>query len=384
MRALFVSNGHGEAAIAERIAQELRALVRVEIDHLALVGDGLSETMTDVGPQRAMPSGGLIAMGNVANIARDVRSGLLALSFAQYKYLRGVRGRYDVAAAIGDAYALMMTLIARAPTVFVGTAKSVNVAPYGPFEERVLRRARACFVRDEPTARRLREHGVPVEEPANVIVDLFATSDDPRAQDAVAEFDPAIALFPGSRESAYADARFLLNVAGDLARGTRLGAVLSVARGLSADRFAQAAREDGFDVVRFDDATIPFALARAGRTVARAWRGTLGPILDRVSLVLGQAGTANEAAAAAGVPVVAFERERDRKGRWYRQRQRGLLGDAMIVLPAGAREAAAGVAGLIGDAARREAMGAQGRARMGSPGGARRVAERLYAVAGAS
>ena len=48
---------------------------------------------------------------------------------------------------------------------------------------------------------------------------------------------------------------------------------------------------------------------------------------------MGQAGTANEAAAAAGVPVVAFERDRDRKTAWYRMRQHGLLGEALAVLP---------------------------------------------------
>ena len=39
--------------------------------------------MADVGPMCVMPSGGLIAMGNVRNIARDVRSGLIGLTLAQ-------------------------------------------------------------------------------------------------------------------------------------------------------------------------------------------------------------------------------------------------------------------------------------------------------------
>ncbi|HEX3549759.1 MAG TPA: hypothetical protein VHT53_05255, partial [Candidatus Elarobacter sp.] len=60
---LFVSNGHGEAAIAARIAEELRALAPVRTDHFALVGAGLGGgAFADVGPQRAMPSGGLVAM----------------------------------------------------------------------------------------------------------------------------------------------------------------------------------------------------------------------------------------------------------------------------------------------------------------------------------
>ncbi|HEY5427082.1 MAG TPA: hypothetical protein VIJ77_11065 [Candidatus Tumulicola sp.] len=383
-RALFVSNGHGEAAIADRIAVELNAIAPgLQLDHLALVGDGVSESLHDVGPARAMPSGGLIAMGNVRNIARDVRSGLLGLTLAQFRFLRGARGRYDAAAAIGDTYALLMASIARAPAVFVGTAKSVNVAPYGALEERLLRRAAACFVRDDATAERLRTHGISVEPAANVIVDLFATPDDPRAQRAVEGFAPAIALFPGSRAGAYEDAAFLLNVTRDVARRQpSLGAVLSIARGLDADRFVAAAEGEGWQATLDGDATIPFTLAIDGCERVRAWRGSLGPVLARVALVLGQAGTANEAAAAAGVPVVAFESRRGRKAMWYRRRQRGLLGEALAVFPATLEAAVAGVLALLNDPARCARMAATGRARMGPSGGARRIARRIAALAG--
>jgi uncharacterized protein (TIGR03492 family) len=380
MRLLFVSNGHGEAAIADRIARELLEIVPdAAIEHIALVGEGSFEHLVEVGPRRAMPSGGLIAMGNVRNIARDVGSGLIALTAAQYRFVRNARGKYDAVVAIGDVYALIMSLAAGAPVAFVGTAKSVTVAPYGPLEERVLRRARAVFVRDEATAARLRTSGLDVEPAANVIVDLFTPSGDARALDG---FEPAIALLPGSRENAYEDARFLLHVVGELAReNPSLGAALSVAPGLDPARFAANARTDGWDVAGADDAEIPFALRRNDRIVVRAWRGALGGVLARATLVMGQAGTANEAAAAGGVPVVAFERGRDRKTAWYRKRQSGLLGEALAILP-GDERAVAGVRDLLLDGARRERMGAVGRARMGAPGGARRIAERIAAVAG--
>jgi uncharacterized protein (TIGR03492 family) len=383
MNALFVSNGHGEASIADRIALDLRAIAPdARIDHLALVGDANSEVMNDVGPQRAMPSGGLIAMGNVANIVRDVRSGLIGLTLAQRGFLRAARGVYDVVVAIGDVYALVMALTTRSPVVFVGTAKSVNVAPYGPAEERVLRRARAVFVRDEATAKRLRERRVFVDGAANVIVDLFATQDDPRAAEALAGFAPALALFPGSRESAYADGRFLLSVTRELSsERAQLGAAFSVSRGLDADRFARDARGDGWNVRTTGDETIPFEFADGERVVVRAWRGALGPILRRVALVLGQAGTANEAAAAAGVGVVAFERAGDRKSRWYRRRQQGLLGEALAMVPDRLGDAVAGVSALLRDDAHRARMGAIGRERMGAPGGAHAVALRVAAVA---
>ena len=107
-------------------------------------------------------------------------------------------------------------------------------------------------------------------------------------------------------------------------------------------------------------------------------------LLPHVVLVLGQAGTANEAAAAAGIPVVAFERNDAAKETWYRRRQRGLLGDALMVVPASHPQAAQRVRALLLDRSQRERMSEIGRARMGPPGAARRIAQRISALATAS
>jgi uncharacterized protein (TIGR03492 family) len=375
-RTLFVSNGHGEAAIADRIAQEVHALSSdVGIDHLSLVGESSAAYMREVGPRRTMPSGGLIAMGNVTNIVRDVRGGLLGLTLAQRRFLTEVRGTYARVVAVGDVFALLMALTARAPTTYVGTAKSVRVAPYGPFERRVLRRADAVFVRDEPTAERLRANGVDARAPGNVIVDLFGSGDDPRADLASAGFAPALAIFPGSRQNSYEDARFLLDIAHRVAADRpTMGAVLSIAPRLDPTQFAAHFAQDGWEVETLGDAIMPYVLRRDGRVFARAWHGPIGPLLTRVQVVIGQAGTANEAAAAAGVPVVAFERGRDRKTAWYRMRQHGLLGDALAVLPGDPPSAAEGLRALLDDAPRRVLMGSHGRERMGAHGGAQAIA----------
>lgn len=385
MNILFVTNGHGEAAIADRIALDLRALRGdAVLDHLALVGDRTVEVMRDVGPRRAMPSGGLIAMGNARNLVGDLRAGLLALTLRQVNFLRGARGRYDVVVSVGDAYALIMSFFASTPTVFVGTAKSVEVAPYGAFEARLLARAAARFVRDDATAAALRRRGVDADV-ANAIVDLFVMPQPPATEAAVAGFEPFLALFPGSRDSAYEDARFLLRIVASLsARRPALGAVLSIAPGLDAERFAQYARDDGWHTQRTSQQNIPFVFLREGREVVRAWRGPIGPLLEHAVLVLGQAGTANEAAAAAGVPVVAFARDSDRKSRWYRERQRGLLGEALVVVTDGFDRAMIEVAAILDDPERRRRMGEIGRARMGRPGGSRRIAERVVTLAAVS
>jgi uncharacterized protein (TIGR03492 family) len=382
-RVLFVSNGHGEAAIADRIAFEMRETEPGSIrDHLALVGESASESMREVGPRRAMPSGGLIAMGNARNMLRDLRAGLLSLVAAQRRFLRSVRGSYDAAVAVGDVYCLAMARRAQTKTIFVGTAKSVSVAPYGKFERRLLLRAQACFVRDDATVRSLREEGLSPEPSANVIVDLFAGGGDPDAARASAGFDPVLALFPGSRPSAYGDAAFLLQVVGEIAAAhPSAGAVLSIAPGLDPQRFAADARRAGWELSEPLSAHIPFVLSARGRAIVRAWNGPLGAVLARADLVLGQAGTANEGAASAGVPVVAFDRERDTGSRWYRRRQQGLLDGALAVLPGDLAAAVRGVVELLSDPDRRRRMAEIGRARMGAPGGARRIAARVLAIA---
>lgn len=377
-RVLFVSNGHGEVAIAARLARELQAIEPIPCDHLALVGDfRYPSSMRDVGPRQAMPSGGVIAMGNFRNIARDMRAGLLAHTLAQLRFLRGIRGTYAAAVAVGDIFALLMALQARAhATVFVGTAKSVYVAPYGALEERAIRKADAAFVRDAATAARLAEHGIAASA-ANAIVDLYAGGE----HTIDAPFDPLLALFPGSREPAYTDAPFMARVLREIASAdARAGGIVSIAPGIDADRMRAQFEADGWRVENGKGELQPFSLYEGDREVLRAWKGPLDAMLRTATVVLGQAGTANEAAAARGIPVVAFARAGEARAPWYRMRQIGLLGDAMIVASADASQAAAQVVALLRDPQRRERMGQAGRERMGAPGAAASIAARIAAL----
>jgi uncharacterized protein (TIGR03492 family) len=160
-----------------------------------------------------------------------------------------------------------------------------------------------------------------------------------------------------------------------------IGGVFSIAPGLDAQRMARALAEDRWRIVERDDPLQPFSLHENEREIARAWRGPLGAMLQRATIVLGQAGTANEAAAAAGIPVVAYEPSRKGKRAWYRMRQAGLLGDALFVADGDVRHAAIQVRALLEDGARRERMGRIGRERMGPPGGAKLIANAIETFA---
>ena len=159
MSVLFVTNGHGEAAIAARIAREVRALGR-EAVHFPLVGAGFDADFPEVGPRVTLPSGGLVAMGNLGNFVRDVRAGFLSLLKRQLAFLHKSAGRHAVVVAVGDVYALALAYRARTPTIFVGTAKSEYVTPYGWLERRFMRKAALLFVRDEATVAALRSPGL--------------------------------------------------------------------------------------------------------------------------------------------------------------------------------------------------------------------------------
>ncbi len=373
-----MANGHGETAIAARIAREIARLSGdgAGLDLFPLVGTGGGANgLHIVGPRRAMPSGGLVAMGNVRAFSRDVAAGFVGLFARQVAFVRDVRA-YDAAIAVGDAYALAFAFGTRLPTFFVGTAKSVYVAPYGPFERLLLRGAVRVFVRDEATAVRLRSQGVRAEAPGNVIADLASAREG-------APPGRWIGVLPGSRDDAYDDGLRLARVIRALGkRRAGTAALLSVAPTLDATRFARALADDGWIPAPAVEA--PFAFdVRDGETRLAGWTGDLGPLLAASVVTLGQAGTANEQAAAFGVPVVALDRTAGggRGGAdWYRMRQRRLLGDALLLVPARPEDAAATLGALLDDPERLRAMSVAGPARMGAPGGAEAIARAVLSA----
>jgi uncharacterized protein (TIGR03492 family) len=258
-------------------------------------------------------------------------------------------------------------------TAYVGTAKSVYVAPYGALEARAIRKADAAFVRDEPTAADLAQHGI-AAVPANAIVDLYAGG----TESMDVQFDPLLAIFPGSRETAYDDAARMARVVRTVLQSKAgAGGVISVAPGIDPQRMCARFEADGWRVERTARALQPFSLYDRDREMLRAWQGPLGAMLRRATLVLGQAGTAYEAAAAMGIPVVAFARAGEARAPWYRMRQIGLLGEALLVASADSAQAAAQVSELLNDQTRRERMGAIGRERMGAPGASAAIAARI-------
>jgi uncharacterized protein (TIGR03492 family) len=384
---LLVSNGFGEFAIATYIAQAIRALApAARIEHLPLVGRAPDGAWPPpVGPQREMPSGGLVTYWNVRNLMADLSAGLGGLTVRQYGFLRRQRRR-DVVIAVGDVYCLSLCLLAaRRPTVFVATAKSDHVAPHSALERAIARRAAVTFARDAATARSLGAAGVRARYAGNVMMDgLRKAGLDLGVRDGAL----VIAVLPGSRADAPQAAADMVRRLEPIAqimseRGRAVQAFFSIAPSVDAASVAAAMRAAGIALT--EPAPGEGVIARGLRRdldVALV-RGAFGDLLESAEIVLGQAGTANEQAAGYGRPVVAAAQpgEAPDKMHWYRMRQKRLLEDALLVLPAEPASFARDVIRLIDDPQRMRHMADVGRERMGSPGAAAQVAAQALAIA---
>ena len=383
---LLVSNGFGEAAVATYIARAIEGRnPAARIEHLPLVGEAAPDAWPKpVGPQASMPSGGLVAYWNLRNLAADLRAGLLRLTLRQIGYLRRQRAR-DVVVAVGDVYCLGLCLFAaHRPTGFVATAQSQLVARHSAAVMAVVRRADAVFARDEATAAALRAAGARASCAGNVMMDgLDATGADLGVRPGAL----VIALLPGSRGDSCAAAAQQIRRAGEIAAlvagsGKTVQALVSLAPSVEPAAMIAAIASTGIQMSAAGGEAV-VALGARGNLEVRVVRGAFGDLLGAADLVLGQAGTANEQAAGSGKPVVAATQpgEVPERMRWYRMRQKRLLGDALLVLPGEPKRFAADVVRLLDDPARMEHMAETGRERMGGRGAALAVARCVLDIA---
>lgn len=384
---LLVSNGYGEMAIVGYIARAICAQAgAARIEHFPLVGRAPTGAWPEgVGPQAEMPSGGLIAYWNMRNLAADIGAGLGLLTLRQFRFLRRQRQR-DVIVAVGDIYCLSLSLLAaRRPTIFVATAKSDYVAPHSSVELAIARRAKAVFARDEATAASMRAAGVAAVYAGNIMMDGTERTGIDLGVNSNAL---VIAVLPGSRADAAAAAAAHVGRLDAIAelmgrRGRTVQALVSIAPSVDAAAVRDAIRNAGMDLSPLTSDAGVIASGRRNNLELSLVRNAFGDMIAASTIVLGQAGTANEQAAGCGKPVIAAAHpgEAPERMQWYRMRQKRLLGDALLVLAPQPQEFATEVVRLIDDPARMAHMADTGRRRMGSPGGAQEVAHKALSLA---
>jgi len=384
-RILLVSNGFGEMAVLETVAKAIAARdPSASLTHMPLVGRlDAGAWPQPVGPQAAMPSGGLVTYWNVPNIIRDVGAGLIGLSLSQFAFLSRQRRSYDAVVAVGDVYCAAACLwFARVPTVVVATAKSERVAPHSWIERRILRGARITFARDEPTALELMRGGVRARYAGNAMMDQVVA---PEFALPIADGAIHVALLPGSRSDApqntRAAARRLLRMSA--LSGKPVQAFLALAPAADVTAIIGVLKAEGFEVTVYRHVRGVIAIALRDAVEIGLVRSGLAASLDAADVVLGQAGTGNEQAAGLGKPVIAAAApgESPQSVGWYRMRQQKLLGEALVVFQGDDDTFARDVLALLADRDRVAAMGAAGRERMGAPGASDAIAQAVLEVA---
>ncbi|HEY4003363.1 MAG TPA: lipid-A-disaccharide synthase-related protein [Candidatus Xenobia bacterium] len=382
---LFLSNGHGEDTIASGIIRRVRAArPDLPVQAMPLVGHGHAYRRAGVpllGPQELLPSGGLIHAG-MSHFVDDLRSGLIGLTVQQIRALRRTKAQV---VAVGDVFPVVLGgLFCQRPLLFVGTARSDWFVPYSRLETRVFRwLCRRMWARDEPTARTMAARGVQATWVGNAMMDCIEGADAalPMLDEGGAlgaERPPVIAVLPGSRQATYTDFPVLLQAAFDL--GGQYTFVAALAGATPVDEVLRVGQEAGWQGTRLGPAPVVGRLSREGTTM---WltQEALGTVLQRCHLVLGQAGTANEQAAGLGRPVVAFDSQGRATPGWYRARQKGLLGDALRLVPRSGSSVAAAVRDILQKPSLYAHMQETGQARMGPPGASAAMAREILDLA---
>lgn len=376
-RLLVLSNGAGEDAIANKVLQKLPSELQSRVVCCPLVGSGhaLAQNYELCGPRVSPPSEGLFRE-SWALALKDLAQGVIKGHFSQLKFLRGVQERVGMTLAVGDLFPVLWAWLGGSQkTLFIGTAKSVYHHPYSAPERLILRHGvDQSVVRDEATAQRLRGLGLKARWLGNAMMDEV----QPRGLKL--PFDqngPILTLFPGSRAKAPGVLAYQAEILEMVAsRVSGLQAGVAVAPGTQERELVAPAVAQGW---QFQEGGEPHHLGSLERGTLKLHllSGVLGDLLASSTIAFGQAGTANEQAAGAGVPVVAYDPKGEKGLRWYRKRQKGLLGDAVRVVVQDPETIAQELQFLLSDSKECERRGAVGKERMGPAGGCARMAEAI-------
>ena len=297
-RVLLVSNGVGEDVIGGGIGVALEA-AGVGVAAYPLAGYGAYPShISLLDPRRALPSGGFSLRSGFRHLGADLAAGLIPLWPRQRRTLRRQRGRYDLVVAVGDVYCLWMAAAAATRVAFLATADSVRIAPLGAVARWAVRRhASRIFTRDPETARALVARGLPAVFSGLVAMDHLRPNGELFG---LSPTTPVVALLPGSRGDAAANAVLLARAAEAIASVRRdVAFLMALAPAVPASELIGR-------MLALDHSSSPSTSAVVVGEAQLHLTQAFADALMRATVVIGLAGTANEQAAGLGRPVVAF------------------------------------------------------------------------------
>ncbi len=396
-RLLCLSNGHGEDVIAVRILQELRQISSdINISALPIVGEGrayLSAGIPLISPVQAMPSGGFIYMDG-RQLVRDLQGGLLQLTWTQIKALRTWVKGGGIVLAVGDIVPLLFAWWSGANYAFVGTAKSeyyvrdeegnlrqgdriasflgLNSSIYLPWDRALMSnpRCQSVFPRDKLTAKMLQKWSIPVFDLGNPMMDGLS-SVQPLQISSLAAL--TIVLLPGSRvPEAYTNWQQILVAIFSLIETYSDRSLLflgAISAQVNLEPLAQMLTSAGFcssDNKSFSYKNVSIVLTQTA----------YNECLEKGEIAIAMAGTATEQFVGLGKPAIAFPGNGPQFTCTFAEAQSRHLGSSIILL-AHPNQTGEAVKSLLGDSDHLAKIAKNGYKRMGKPGAARRIAERL-------
>ncbi|MBW4665294.1 MAG: lipid-A-disaccharide synthase-related protein [Chroococcus sp. CMT-3BRIN-NPC107] len=396
-RLLCLSNGHGEDIIAVRILQELRQIrAKLDISALPIAGEGSAYFAAEIpiiSSVRAMPSGGFIYMDG-RQLVRDLQGGLLPLTWNQLIALRAWVKDGGTVLAVGDIVPLLFAWWSGADYAFVGTAKSeyyvrdgegnlrsrnriasflgLNSSIYLPWERALMSNSRcqSVFPRDTLTAKMLQKSSIPVFDLGNPMMDGLKPV-LPLQISSKAEL--TIVLLPGSRvPEAYANWQQILVAVFSLIETFASRSLLflaAISTQINLDNLSQMLVSAGF----CSSGNQTFSYKNASIVLTQT---AYNECLDKAEIAIAMAGTATEQFVGLGKSAISFPGKGPQFTYAFAEAQSRHLGLSIILLqhPNQTGEA---VKSLLGDRDRLAKIAENGYKRMGNPGAARRIAERL-------
>ncbi|MBD2611373.1 MAG: hypothetical protein FWK04_31535 [Nostoc sp. GBBB01] len=430
LRLLVLSNGHGEDIIAVRILQELQRQPNPpEIFALPLVGEGRAYEQLNIpliGSVRTMPSGGFIYMDG-RQLARDVRGGLLQLTFSQLKAIRRwvnsqkKLGNKRAILAVGDIVPLLFAALSGANYAFVGTAKSeyhvrdeVGLLPkksqggswenfsgsvYHPWERWLMsrRRCQAVFLRDALTTEILKQWPIPALSLGNPMMDglepTFSSSQfysvASHQQETVRPF--VVTLLPGSRPpEAYNNWESITIAVSALLTSLQqrnstfhtsgtLVFLAAIASGLDCNILSQRVQSQGWRTASECPISLPdpnVLTFKQKNAYLLLTQQAYNDCLHLGDVAIAMAGTATEQFIGLGKPAIAIPGKGPQYNLGFAQAQSRLLGSSLILVEQPA-EVAKIVQSLFRDPDNLQIIAENGVRRMGKPGAALRIAQCL-------
>jgi uncharacterized protein (TIGR03492 family) len=369
-----LSNGYGEDSIGAALLNQLhihlpqaRLIVYPTVD-LGNAYSSVTAEVTLLEPRQVMPSGGLL-LHHPQLFWQDIKAGFLGLTFKQLRTLR--HHKTDVLIVIGDVYALLLSSLVRSRLRFyyqsLISIHHRTLAPRHPLNRLAMERftlperlliKRLChtvYLRDEATAHYLQQRGVKQAKAlGNPMLDAI-TGGSPLPSITP---PPRIALLPGSRRYRAAALVMMLRALEQLPEAT----------GYLAWTGGKLPTIPGWHLIPCHNETGPTARYQRDTQTVFVCENRFADVLHSCQLVLGTAGTAQEQAAALGLPVVTFP-VTPYYTTDFLHNQKRLLGDALTICEAKPPPLAAALRHLLTDARAYLQASETGKARMGPAGG---------------